>query len=103
MTFTRTIYAALSVAVIAGTFTAPAFAQNRFMDQAKESANRRAENKAVREAEHPDAVAPAAATASTATPKPAETTPAAQTAPVAPVAPAAPAAPAAAPAPAPAQ
>ena len=34
--------------------TTPALAQNRFMDEAKEKAARRAENKAVREAEHPD-------------------------------------------------
>lgn len=91
MTFTRTVYAALAAAVIAGCFTAPAFAQNRFMDQGREAAQRRAENKAVREAEHPE-TAPAAATASTATPKPAETAPAAQSAPAEP-----------APAPAPAQ
>ena len=34
----------------------PALAQNRFMDQAREAAERRAENKAVREAEHPAGV-----------------------------------------------
>lgn len=93
MTFNRIVYAALAAAVIAGATTAPAFAQNRFMDQGREAAERRAENKAVREAEHPE-TAPAAATASTATPKPAETTPAVQTAPAEPAAPAAPAAPA---------
>jgi hypothetical protein len=89
---TRTILIpALMIALIAGT-TAPAFAQNRFMDEARDAANRRAENKAVREAEHPaEEAAPAkpAATASTATPAPAETAPAAQSA--APAAPAAPA------------
>lgn len=95
MSFKKIILPAIAIAMM-GAIAAPAMAQNRFMDQGKESANRRAENKAVREAEHPDA-APAAATASAATPKPAETTPAAQTAP-APAEPVAPAAPAAAPA-----
>jgi hypothetical protein len=92
---TRTILIpALMIALIAGSTTAPAFAQNRFMDEARDAANRRAENKAIREAEHPtEAPAPAkpAATASTATPAPAETAPAAQSA--APAAPAEPAAP----------
>lgn len=32
----------------------PAMAQNRFMDEAKEKAARRAENDAVRKAEHPE-------------------------------------------------
>jgi hypothetical protein len=96
MSFKKIILPAIAIAMMASA-AGPAMAQNRFMDQAKEAANRRAENKAVREAEHPDA-APAATTASSATPKPAETTPA-QTAP----APVEPAAPAAAPAPAPAQ
>jgi hypothetical protein len=72
---------------------APAFAQNRFMDAAKEAAARREENKSVREAEHPEGVASAA--------KPAA--PEAAPAPAAPAAAAEPA-PAAAPAtPAPAQ
>ncbi len=63
----------------------PAFAQNRFMDQAKEAADRRAEHKAVREAENPEPVK-GTATAQAA-PAPAE--------PAAPApAPAAPAAPA---------
>ena len=39
---------AMSLAIV------PALAQNRFMDEAKERAARRAENAAVREAEHPD-------------------------------------------------
>ena len=69
----------------------PALAQNRFMDQAREAAERRAENKAIREAEHPAGVA------STAKPAPAQ---AAQAAPAEPAEPAAPAP--ATPAPAPA-
>ncbi|HEY4077568.1 MAG TPA: hypothetical protein VGM26_11640 [Rhizomicrobium sp.] len=77
----KSILPIAAIALIAGTYTAPAFAQNRFMDEAKAAADRRAENKAVREAEHPDTTKPAAATASTATPTPAETAPAAQTAP----------------------
>lgn len=87
------ILPALIIALVAGGTTAPAFAQNRFMDEARYAANRRAENKAIREAEHPEEAAPAkpAATASTATPAPAETAPAAQSAPAAPAEPAAPA------------
>jgi len=91
---TRTILLpALMIALIAGGTTAPSFAQNRFMDEARDAANRRAENKAIREAEHPEETAPAkpATTASTATPAPAETAPASQSA--APAAPAEPAAP----------
>jgi hypothetical protein len=42
------------MAVIAGSFATPAYCQNRFMDEAKESADRRAQNKAVREAENPE-------------------------------------------------
>ena len=65
----------------------PAFAQNRFMDQAKEAADRRAEHKAIREAENPEPVkkttaapaeaapaepaAPAPTAAASATPTPA--------------------------------
>ena len=57
----------------------PAVAQNRFMDQAKEAAERRAEHKAIREAENPEPVkkttaAPAeAAPAEPAAPAPAPT------------------------------
>jgi hypothetical protein len=40
-----------------GLVVQPAMAQNRFMDEAKEKAARRAENAAVREAEHPETVA----------------------------------------------
>jgi hypothetical protein len=86
MSFKKIVLPAIAF-VVAASASAPAFAQNRFMDQAREAAERRAENKAVREVEHPEA-APAAATASAATPKPAETTPAAQTAPAEPAAPA---------------
>jgi hypothetical protein len=78
----KTILPIAAIALIAGTYTAPAFSQNRFMDEAKAAAERRAENKAVRDAEHPEQAAkPAETTASTATPAPAETAPAAQTAP----------------------
>jgi hypothetical protein len=38
----------------------PALAQNRFMDQAREAAERRAEHKAVREAENRQTVKPTA-------------------------------------------
>jgi len=40
----------------------PAVAQNRFMDQAREAAERRAEHKAIREAENPEPVKKTAAT-----------------------------------------
>jgi hypothetical protein len=80
----------LTLAMIAGPFVTPAVCQNRFMDEAREQAQRRAENKAVREAEHPDATQTAKATQA----------PAAQTAPAAaaPAASAASAAPATTPA-----
>jgi hypothetical protein len=88
----RTFRTALAL-VLVTVSAAPAFAQNRFMDEAKEKAARREENKAVREAEHPEGAAANAAPATPAVPAAA-----------APVAPAAPAAPAQAPAaPAPAQ
>jgi len=55
----------------------PAFAQNRFMDQAKEAADRRAEHKAIREAENPEPVKKtAAATAEAAPAEPAAPAPA---------------------------
>ena len=60
----------------------PAVAQNRFMDQAKEAADRRAEHKAIREAENPEpakktaaASAEAAAPAEPAAPAPAPAAP----------------------------
>jgi hypothetical protein len=83
----RTAVALLLISVSA----IPAVAQNRFMDQAKEAADRRAEHKAVREAENPEPVKKTAAA-------PAEAAPAEPAAPAP-----APAAPAPAPAPAPAQ
>ncbi|HVV28215.1 MAG TPA: hypothetical protein VHC40_09645 [Rhizomicrobium sp.] len=89
MSFRKSVLPVFAIALIAGAYTAPALAQSRFMEEAKEAAERRAENDAVRKAEHPEAAKPATATASTATPAPAETAPAAQTA--APAAPAAPA------------
>jgi hypothetical protein len=43
----------LPIMAVSLALTAPAFAQNRFMEQAREAADRRAENKAIREAEYP--------------------------------------------------
>ena len=75
--------------MLVGASVMPAIAQNRFMDQAKEAAERRAEHKAIREAENPEPVKkPAAAAAEAAAP--AEAAPAAQ-AQAAPAAPATPA------------
>jgi len=74
----------LTLAVIAGSFATPAFCQNRFADEARERAERRAENKAVREAEHPEITQTAKASQAPAT----QTAPAeAATATPAPVAP----------------
>ena len=56
----------------------PAVAQNRFMDQAKEAADRRAEHKAIREAENPEPVAKKAAPAPAEAAAPAAQAPAAQ-------------------------
>jgi hypothetical protein len=50
---------------------APALAQNRFMDEAREKAARRAENAAIRAAEHPETTR--TATKEPDTQKPAET------------------------------
>ena len=101
MNFGRKSIAALTLAIMAGAMV-PALAQNPFMDRAKESAARRAENKAIREAEHPEPE-PAAQTANAAKPVAPEVAPAAPAeAAAAPVAPAE-AAPAAAAAPAPAK
>lgn len=77
-----------ALAVIAASSAMPAFCQNRFMDEAREQAERRAENKAVREAEHPEAASPTQ-TANAAKPPAPPTAPvAAEAAPAAPVAPA---------------
>ncbi len=81
---TRTCVALLLISVSA----IPAVAQNRFMDQAREAAERRAEHKAIREAENPEPVKPTA-TAQAAPAAPAEAAPAAPAEPAA--APAAPA------------
>ena len=88
----KIILAFAALALVAG----PALAQNRFMDEAKANADRRAENKAVREAEHPEDQPAAKTAAAPATPAPV-TQAAAAPAPAAPAAatPAAPAAPAA--------
>jgi hypothetical protein len=92
--FRNKISAFLAVAVVAGSAT-PAVCQNRFMDEAKEKAQRREENKAVREAEHPEATQTANANPAKKpqlSPAPAATAPAAPAAPAEPAAPAAPAA-----------
>lgn len=75
MTFKKTLFTTIAVAMVAGS-TGAAVAQPIF-DRMKEDAARRAENKAVREAEHPQ---PAAQTAHAGQTAPAETT-TAQTAP----------------------
>ncbi len=85
----RIVHAALaSVLLLAG--TAPVFAQG-FLDRMKEDAERRAENKAVRDAENPQpaqkADAPAAAPAATqapAAPAPAQSASATPAAPATP-------------------
>ena len=49
------MYKLASLSLLAlGLVVQPALAQNRFMDEAKERAARRAENAAIREAEHPE-------------------------------------------------
>jgi hypothetical protein len=50
----------LTLAVIAS--ATPAICQNRFADEAREKTERRAENKAVRELEHPEVAQTAATT-----------------------------------------
>jgi hypothetical protein len=48
---------AFSIAVTLSVALAmPAFSQNRFMDEAKERAERLKENNAIRQAEHPEAI-----------------------------------------------
>jgi hypothetical protein len=86
----RLLHAALASALLIGG-TAPVFAQG-YLDRMKEDAQRRAENKAVRDAENPPPAKPADTTAAPA-----------QAASTAPAAPATPAPAQAAPAPAPAQ
>ena len=91
--FRKAVLPFLALALVAGSSMTPAFSQNRFADEARERDQRREENKAIREAEHPQAAAKTAA-------------PAAEPAPAAPAQAAAPAAPAATasnPTPAPAQ
>lgn len=82
------------VPLLALSLASPAFAQSPIMDRFKENAQRRAENKAVREAEHPeDQAKPAAAPTPTApAPAAAPAAPAPATADATPAAPAAPAA-----------
>ena len=53
----------------------PAVAQNRFMDQAREAAERRSEHKAIREAKNPEPVKKTAAAPAEAAPAPAEQAP----------------------------
>jgi hypothetical protein len=91
--FKKTLLPFFALALIAGSSVTPAFSQNRFADEARERDQRRAENKAIREAEHPEAAAkPAAAPAAAEPAAPAQA-----------AAPAAPAATASNPTPAPAQ
>ena len=88
---TRTCVALLLISVSA----IPAVAQNRFLDQAKEAAERRAEHKAIREAENPEPVKKTAAATAEAAPAPAEpAAPAPSPAPAPAPAPAAPSTPA---------
>lgn len=70
---------ALSILAVAVAATAtPALAQGRWGDQARENADRRAQNKAFRELEHPEqAAAPAAPAAKAAPADTAATAPAA--------------------------
>ncbi|MCX7282190.1 MAG: hypothetical protein NTX21_11825 [Alphaproteobacteria bacterium] len=68
--------------LLMGVSAVPAVAQNRFIDQAREAAERRSEHKAIREAENPEpvkktaaapaeaALAPTAAGSATPTPAP---------------------------------
>ena len=83
----------ISLVLLVVTASAPAYAQNPFMDRAKEDAARRAENAAVRQAEHPQAANQTAAKAPEAA-APAEAAPAAPVAPAAPAEAATPATPA---------
>jgi hypothetical protein len=93
----RILHAALASVLLVGG-TAPVFAQG-FLDRMKEDAERRAENKAVRDAENPAPAKPASAAQA-----PAQTTAAAApAAPAAPAQPASAATPAAPATPAPAQ
>jgi hypothetical protein len=77
-----------AIILLAGALVStPTLAQNRFVDQARDNANRRAENKAVREAEHPEdskPAAPAAPAAPAQAPAPAAATAAASPAPATP-------------------
>jgi hypothetical protein len=104
--FKKTTIPFLALAVVTAAIT-PAFAQNRFMDEAKERQQRLEENKAIRDAEHPATPAKAAAPAETAAATPAApaapATASAETAAAAPAAPATTTAAAANPAPAPAR
>jgi hypothetical protein len=83
MTHKKILHAVLASALIVGG-AAPAFAQG-YLDRMKESAERRAENKAVRDAENPPPAKPADAAAQPAapagTPAPAASTAAAAPAP----------------------
>lgn len=80
MSYRKSICVGLMVVSLTGAYALPAFAQNRFMDEARDAAARRAENKAVREAEQPAPAKTAAATPAPA-PAPAEQAQPAQPAP----------------------
>lgn len=66
MTHKRIAHALLTAALLAGA-TTPVFAQG-ILDRMKEDAQRRAENKAVMDAEHPQATKPADTTTTPAAP-----------------------------------
>jgi hypothetical protein len=55
----KTVLMSSSIIVsLAFVLTAPAFSQNRFMDEARERAERLKENDSVRQAEHPEIAQP---------------------------------------------
>jgi hypothetical protein len=65
------MYKLASLSLLALSLAAlPALAQNRFMDEAKENAARRAENAAVRAAENPQPAKPAANPQQASSPQP---------------------------------
>jgi hypothetical protein len=69
----NTTLTAFSIAVsITASLATPAFSQNRFMDEARERAERLKENDSVRQAEHPETAQPPTTPAN---PAPAEAKP----------------------------
>lgn len=84
------MYTKIPFIMLALVMATPVLAQNRFMNEAKANAERRDENKSVREAEHPADPAPTQTAAAPAAPAAPAAAPAAPAAP-AEAAPAAPA------------